>query len=278
MRKTIAAGVVAGFALAAGFIAPAQAISSTTADLSVLHGIPDTPVDVYVNGDLTLDDFQPGDLAGPLDLPAGDYAVALTAPDAADDSAPVLGPVTITLEAGKSYTATANLDEAGAPALNLFTNDIAPTNAGEGRLTVRHVAAAPAVDILAGGTPVIEGLVNPDESTLNLPVSTVSASVAAAGTTDPLIGPADVAITDGGLTIVYAWGSLEDDNLALAVQTVTVGHTDPGAVNSGTAGYAAERDTMTQAMWIIGIAVALAAASVAGVVVSRRVRAAKIES
>ena len=40
MRKTIAAGVVAGFVLAAGFAAPAQAISATTADLSVLHGIP----------------------------------------------------------------------------------------------------------------------------------------------------------------------------------------------------------------------------------------------
>ena len=166
MRKTIAAGVIAGFALAAGFIAPAQAISPTTADLSVLHGIPDTPVDVYVNGELTLDDFQPGDLAGPLDLPAGDYAVALTATDAADDSAPILGPATLTLEAGKSYTATANLDEAGAPALNLFTNDITTTAAGEGRLTVRHVAAAPAVDVLAGGAPVIQGLVNPDEARL----------------------------------------------------------------------------------------------------------------
>ena len=115
VRKTLAAGIVAGLALAAGFVAPAQAISPTNADLSVLHAIPDTPVDVYVNGELTLDDFQPGDLAGPLDLPAGDYEVALTAPDAADDSAPILGPATITLAAGTSYTATANLDEAGAP-------------------------------------------------------------------------------------------------------------------------------------------------------------------
>ncbi|HYJ50638.1 MAG TPA: DUF4397 domain-containing protein [Microbacterium sp.] len=277
MRKTIAAGVVAGFALAAGFIAPAQAISPTTADLSVLHGIPDTPVDVYVNGELTLDDFQPGDLAGPLDLPAGDYAVALTATDAADDSAPILGPATLTLEAGKSYTATANLDEAGAPALNLFTNDIATTAAGQGRLTVRHVAAAPAVDVLAGGAPVIQGLVNPDEARLDLPVGTISAAVALAGTTEPVIGPADVAIQDGVLTIVYAWGSAADGNLALAVQTVTVGHTAPGGVPSGTAGYAAERDAMNQAFWIIGFAFAAAAASV-GVVVARRSRAAKIDA
>jgi hypothetical protein len=138
------AGIVAGFALAAGFVVPAQAISATSADLYVLPRDPRHPVDVYVNGALTLDDFQPGDLAGPLDLPAGDYEVALTAPDARDDSAPILGPRRITLAAGTSYTATANLDESGAPALNLFTNDIATTNAGEGRLTVRHVAAAPA--------------------------------------------------------------------------------------------------------------------------------------
>jgi hypothetical protein len=277
VRKTIAAGVVAGFALAAGFIAPATASSAENATLSVLHGIPATPVDVYVNGELTVDDFQPGLLAGPLELPAGDYEVALTATDAADDSAPVLGPATLTLEAGKNYTATANLDEGGTPALNLFTNDIAATNAGEGRLTVRHVAAAPAVDILAGGAAVVSSLANPDEATLNLPVGTVSASVAAAGTTEPVLGPADVAVQDGVLTIAYAWGSLEDGTLALATQTVTVGHTAPGGVPSGTAGYAAERDAMTQAFWIIGFAFAAAAASVA-IVTARRTRTAKSES
>jgi hypothetical protein len=278
VRKTIAAGVVAGFALAAGFIAPASASSAENATLSVLHGIPATPVDVYVNGELTIDDFQPGLLAGPLELPAGDYEVALTATDAADDSAPVLGPATLTLEAGKNYTATANLDEGGTPALNLFTNDIAQTNAGEGRLTVRHVAAAPAVDVLAGGSAVVSNLANPDEATLNLPVGTVSASIVAAGTTEPVVlGPADVAVEDGVLTIAYAWGSLEDGTLALATQTVSVGHSVPGGVPSGTAGYAAERDAMTQAFWIIGFAFAAAAASVA-VVTVRRARTAKSES
>lgn len=277
MRKTLAVGmttgIVAGLALAVGFVAPASAISATSADLSVLHAIPDTPVDVWVNGELTLDDFQPGDLAGPLDLPAGSYDVAITAPDAADDSAPILE-ATVDLAAGSSYTAVAHLSEAGDPTLTPFVNDVATTKAGEGRLTVRHVAAAPAVDVLAGGTPVIEGLTNPNEQTLNLPVGTVSAAVALAGTTDPVIGPADVTISDGVLTVVYAWGSAEDANLALAVQTVAVGHTVPDAVISGTAGYAAERDSMMQAMWMVGAAFAVAAASVA-VVVARRARASR---
>ena len=84
MRKKILAAVAAGAIAALGAIAPASADTSSNAVLSVLHGIPDTPVDVYVNGELTIDDFEPGTLAGPLDLPAGDYQVALTAPDATD--------------------------------------------------------------------------------------------------------------------------------------------------------------------------------------------------
>jgi hypothetical protein len=271
VRKTAAAGLAIGMIAALGFAAPASAATGTSAQLSVLHGIPDTPVDVYVDGELTLDDFQPGDLAGPLELPAGDYEVALTATDAADASAPVLGPATLTLAAGMNYTAVAHLTAEGQPGLNLFTNDTAVTAAGEGRLTVRHVAAAPAVDVLAGGTPVIEDLTNPNEATLNLPASTVSASVALAGETTPVLGPTDVQIQDGVLTILYAWGSAEEGNLAIAAQTVSGLHSNPGGVPSGTAGYLAERDNAT-ALLLMGAAGALAIALAAGTAVAVRAR------
>lgn len=272
MRKTIALGVAAGAVAALGLVAPAYADSAESAQLSVLHGIPDTPVDVYVNGDLTLDDFQPGDLAGPLELPADTYSVAITAPDAADDSEPILGPVDLTLDAGVNYTAVAHLTAEGEPTVTPYVNDTSQTAAGEGRLTVRHDAAAPAVDILAGGSPVIENLSNPDEATLNLAAGTVSASVAATGTTDPVIGPADVEIQEGVLTIVYAWGSLEDENLALAVQTIEGLHSGPEGVNSGTAGLLAQQDQQRQTMFLIG-GLLIAAVAAGSVVVVARSRA-----
>ncbi|QKJ20566.1 DUF4397 domain-containing protein [Microbacterium hominis] len=274
MRKTTAAGIAAGLVAAFGLAVPASASTAESAMLSVLHGIPDTPVDVYVNGELTLDDFAPGDLAGPLELAAGDYEVALTATDAADASSPVLGPATLTLEAGMNYTAVAHLSEGGDPTLTPFVNDTSATAAGEGRLTVRHVAAAPAVDILAGGSPVITGLVNPEESSLDLAAGTIEAAVALEGTTDPVIGPADVTVSEGALTIVYAWGSAEAGNLALAVQNVTGMHSSPDGVPSGTAGYLAERDTQMTALWIVGVGAIVAAAAVTGVLVSRRREAA----
>ncbi|MFF2369185.1 DUF4397 domain-containing protein [Agromyces sp. NPDC058110] len=250
MQRILIVGVLAGATVGLLGSAPAQA-SESPAMLSVLHGVPDLTVDVYVNDELTLDDFTPGTLAGPLELPAGTYSVAITASDATDASAPAIGPVDLSLEAGMNYTAVAHLTEAGDPTATLFTNDTAPTAAGQGRLTVRHVAAAPAVDVLAGGSAVISDLTNPNESKLDLPAGTISASVAAAGTTDPVIGPADVEVAEGANTIVYAWGSLDDGNLSLAIQTVTGMDSAPGDIPAGSAGLVATNaGSPAIALWV----------------------------
>lgn len=262
MRTRFAVPAIAGAAALALLAVPAQAQSSGAAMLSVLHAVPDTPVDVYVDGELTLDDFQPGDLAGPLELPGGTYTVAITAPDAADDSEPVIGPVDLELENGGNYTAVAFLDADGAPTASLFMNDTTETAAGEGRLTVRHVAAAPEVDVLAGDEAVISGLANGAEETLDLPAGTVSAAVAAAGTTDPVLGPADVPVTEGTLTIVYAWGSLEDDTLALATQTIEGLHSAPGGVPTGEVEV---RTGLPAALWVAMIAAGLGLVGLIGV-------------
>ncbi|MEV7634681.1 DUF4397 domain-containing protein [Pseudarthrobacter enclensis] len=229
-RRIFTAGVgAAAIAASIALAGPANAAEGD-AQLSVLHGVPNLTVDVWVNGNRTLDDFTPGSLAGPLALPAGAYQIAITAADAPDASAAVIGPVSVNLAANGNYTAVANLDAAGKPTANLFTNDMSQIPAGKGKLTVRHTAAAPAVDVLAGGSPVITNLSNPNEQTLTLDPGTISAAVAATGTTAPVIGPADVTVKEGTHTIVYAWGSLTDKNLQLAVQTIDGMHSAPGSV------------------------------------------------
>ena len=270
MRKSAIAGAAAGTLIAAGLAAPALAVEEGMAELSVLHGIPDTPVDVYVNGANTIDDFQPGDLAGPLSLEPGDYEVALTATDAADDSSPVLGPITLTLEADMSYTAVAHLTADGEPGANLFTNDISETAAGEGRLTVRHTAAAPAVDVWADGSVLFENLANPDEVMGDVPAGTYEAAVSLTGETDPVLGPTDVEIADGVNTIVYAWGSAEAGNLDIAVQTVDTHSSSPSGVAAGTQGLADEGGIPAPAIAAMIVALGLAAVAGTRLAVSRR--------
>ncbi|ANF32613.1 hypothetical protein A0130_13885 [Leifsonia xyli] len=277
IRAVSAAAVaVAAFALAVG-AAPATAAGSD-AQLSVIHGVPGTPVDVWVNGTDTVKNFQPGTMAGPLTLAAGTYSVSITKVGAASATdSPVIGPIDLTLGAGGNYSAVAHLDASGKPTATLFANDTSATAAGQGRLTVRHVAAAPAVDVVAGGKAVVSNLTNPNEQKLELPAGTVSASVTATGTTEPaLIGPADVTIKDGTNTIVYAWGSATDKNLALMIQTVDGLGTPPNGVQAGTTGAAYRADQAAQgeqvALWA-GAGIALLAAAGAVLMIARRKRA-----
>jgi hypothetical protein len=82
--------------------------------------------------------------------------------------------------------------------------------------------------VLAGGSPGITGLANPGEKVLEVPAGTISAAVAAAGTTEPVIGPADLDLKEGTATFVHAVGALDAKNLNLVVVTVDGLHNPTG--------------------------------------------------
>src|SRR5262245_9051570 len=82
----LAALAAVGAAVAVG---PAGA-QTADATVVVVHGIPDRPVDVYVNAELTLDDFTFGTVTDPLSLPAGSYELDIRAADASASDAPLL--------------------------------------------------------------------------------------------------------------------------------------------------------------------------------------------
>lgn len=233
MRRLIAATAAGSLAVAAALFGALPASAAGTAEVYVVHGIPGLPVDVYVDGTLTLDDFQPETVAGPLDLPAGSYDIAITAADAADASAPVLT-ATADVAEGNSYSLVAHLDADGNPTITPYANDIAVISAGQTRLVVRHDAAAPAVDVRAGGTVVLAGVTNPQQGVLNIPAGTVSADVVLAGTTTVALGPASLNLAEGSATFVHAVGSAADGTLALVSFVIPGLHSAPGGVPAGT--------------------------------------------
>ncbi len=237
MRTTRLLTAVALAGASLGLASTAHAADD--ASVSVLHGVPGATVDVYANGDPLLTDFTPGTLTDPVMLPAGSYDLKVTAADAGADGKAVVEAKDVNVPAGANITVVAHLSADGTPSLTPFVNDVSKIPAGQGRLTVRHVAAAPAVDVRAGGKVAFSDLVNPKQANAELPAGTVSADVVLAGTNKVAIGPADVPVKEGTNTIVYAWGSAADKNLKLAVQTVGGMHTSPGGVPAGTGGQAA---------------------------------------
>lgn len=230
--KILRTSAVLALALApAAFALPAHAAEKAT--VSILHGVPGATVDVYANGDPLLTDFKPGTLTDPVMLPAGDYDLKVTAAGAGADGDAVIEANDVAVPAGANITVVAHLDASGTPVLTPFVNDTSPIDAGQARITVRHTAAAPAVDVRANGDVAFKGLTNPNEVKTELPAGTISADVVLAGTDTVAIGPADVQLKEGTNTIVYAWGSADKDNLDLAVQTVSGMHSAPSGVPAG---------------------------------------------
>ena len=243
--------------------------AAENASVTVVHGIPDTPVNVFVNGDLTLRDFRPEAVAGPLSLPAGSYEVTIfPAANTAGTGDPVVR-ATAEVPAGANVTLAAHLNASGAPAITPFVNDVSQLAAGQARLIVRHTAAAPAVDVRAGGTPVISNLTNPKQEVLNLPAGSVSADVVLAGTSTVAIGPADVNLKDGTATIVYAIGSAEQETLGLVVQTIDGLHSSPGGVPAGSGGLA-EGGVPTWLPLVAGLGLVAALGGAARLTATRR--------
>ncbi len=233
MRRFTAATAAVSIAVAASLLGASSAAAADTAEVYVVHGVPGLTVDVYVDGALALDDFAAETVAGPLDLPAGSHAVAITAADAADAASPVLA-ASADLAAGNSYSLVAHLSADGNPTLTPYPNNISTVPAGQARLVVRHDAAAPAVDVRAGGAVVLADVTNPNQGGLTVPAGTVSADVVLAGTSTVAIGPAEVNLAEGSATFVHAVGSADTGALTLVSFVIPDLHSAPGGVPAGT--------------------------------------------
>ncbi|MEM9615465.1 MAG: DUF4397 domain-containing protein [Actinomycetota bacterium] len=219
-------------ALSISLLAFSSPVAAQDARIHLIHGIPDTDVDVEANGDNVFEGFQFGDtqdlsslagatLSGVKVKLAGTDTVAIDAGDVA-------------LPSSGNITAIAHLDADGTPTLSIFSNDTSNTAAGEGRLIVRHTAAAPAVDIKANGDVAFANVSNGEEGKADLPTGTISAEVVPTGADDPVvIGPADLPIAEGEALVVYAVGSLDDGNLTVLTESITGLHTNPNQVNTG---------------------------------------------
>ncbi len=255
-RKTI---ISLGLVLVLLSLSFATVAADKQATVYVGHGIPGLalgfdddalPVDVAVDGDC-IPDVEFGKFAGPVLLPGGTYTVIVSLADAtvSCDGTPVIE-AAVEFEVDGNYTVFAHLTADGEPGegdldergitATRFVNDVDPAVAGHTRLTVRHTAAAPAVDIeLYRGwsrgrvVGLIEGLKNPEEAgPLDIRPGGYEAVIwpaaddanSPAGEDEVLLG-LEVALKPHTSHIVYAVGIT--DALTVVTQVIDLGMVPP---------------------------------------------------
>lgn len=135
-------------ALVTGVLLSATAFAQSR--VQIVHAAPfageieQTAVSVSANGSVVLEDFRFADFTDYLELPAGDYDLAVT-PAGADDPAIT---ASVTLEDGVDYTVLAVGDGVKQPLALWALVDDAPA-AADGNLNIRVVHAAPFASALA---------------------------------------------------------------------------------------------------------------------------------
>ncbi len=224
------------FAIALSSFGIAAASGPGNASVYVIHGIRGEdlgapaalPVDVSVNGACALKDFEFGNIVGPLSLPAGSYAIAISLadddPSTGCNNAPVIGPATIRFRSGENATVIAHLTEDGAPTASKFTNRVRGLNERNARLVVRHTAAAPTVDIGVnrGDREIrcLKNLSNGGEVITTVRAGAYHVFVYPAGAPSPVAGPIPADLAGDKVTIVYAVGTLSKGTFTVLAQVL----------------------------------------------------------
>lgn len=174
-------------------------------------GVDSTAVDIYVNDDLLLDGVEFGQSAVTSGLDEAEYTVDIRVAGSEADSDPLLTLGPAALENG-SYSIVAHLDTDGAPVLNAYGND---TSEGAG-IQPFHTANFGAVDILAGGDAVLEGVTNGNTAVIATGAGEVpDVGIAAAGSDEAALSLGAVDVPEGTVVLAYAVGQLppaEDDD------------------------------------------------------------------
>jgi hypothetical protein len=228
-RSLLAAGLAASLmlvptaALASSHLGSLQVVTeavsvpSEGAEVVAVHGVPpetfaalgvdDTAVDVWVNGEVAFT-FSYGDTQVVDSLEPGTEYTIEVAPAGSEDAILDLGPVS--LEDGTSTSVVAHLDASGDPVLAAYGNETDATG-----IQVFHTANFGAVDIIAGGDPVLEGVENGATARIDLDggTSVEGVGVAPAGD-DVAIDLGTVEVPADTLVLAYAIGALPVEDAA----------------------------------------------------------------
>jgi len=207
--------------------------AQSAATISLMHGIPGATVDVVVDGEVVVPGFEPGTMQD-ISAFAG-QTLANVEVRAAGTADVVIGPIaSLAVPGSGNWTVLAHLDASGTPTLTPFENDTSAVPAGQGRLVVRHTAAAPAVDIvLADGSRPFTNLSNPNEASAALPAGEIAGAKVAPTGAEPIADVPTVELQAGTDLIVYAVGSLEGGSFTFYTQTISGLGGGPTLVNTG---------------------------------------------
>ena len=193
---------------------------------------PASPVDVYVNGKKTLDNFKPATVAGPLDLAAGKYDIVLIKPGDPVEQPDPQGRPGRGARRTRTSRLVAHLTADGKPALTPFVNDVSQGRRRQGPARSSGTPRRRPRSTCAPVAARVQGPHQPERGQGRHRRRHRQRRRRPGRHPTVAIGPADLTLAEGTATIVYAVGSAEGKTLGVVAQKIDGLHSTPGGVPS----------------------------------------------
>jgi hypothetical protein len=194
----------------------------------IIHGIPGVAVDVYASaagGPIpaapAIPGFQPKQIVDLAGVGAGTYDIRVFVQGSdPQTSTPVIAVLGAAIPDNVELSILAHLDGHGAPTATIYRNDNSAVQQGWARVSVRHAAEAPAVQLTAGGVPKL-ALTNPFFGDLEVPAGVnLPLQLQVPFTGAPITPPATLNFASGTRYFVYAIGSVTGGTFDFILQAV----------------------------------------------------------
>lgn len=238
MRVVACLAVLGTLSLAPAAVAVASAGSSPAAagQVAVVQAVPGATVDVAIDGRAVSRGVDTGKVLGPYRLSPGEHQLDFTG------SGGLAVATTVTVEPGASQDVVLHLPASvgGAPVVNSYLTPTTPIGPGKARVLVAHTATVAPADVVVDGATVFTNIANGEFATADVPAGAhVVALLPTGETSDPILGPLDVDLEAGTITMVYAIGNPADSSMSLVAHSAKLtsdGALAPDVIDTGSAG------------------------------------------
>lgn len=210
--------IVSSLLFASPSLAKNEKRESIPAQYSIVHailsGFGADLVDVYVNSRLAIDNAAPGNVRT-FTAARGTYLVELFSNGIVPGpgATPLLSASNLNLGRNSNFSIVAHLNESEKPVITIFNNMITGGGVKRSWLTVRHVAAAPAVQVQINSEDVFSSLGNAVERKRTFSPRTYQIQALQSDTRVPLSQVISVSMSKNRNTVVYIWGAKSKGNL-----------------------------------------------------------------
>lgn len=240
-RMLVIALVALALAPAGAGLRPTDASASSKGSVVIVQAYPGTSFDVSVDGRKIRDDIDVGTVLAPLELAAGEHAVEFADTAGGDALA-----TTVIVRSGSSSDVVVHRPASlrGSAVVTVYKTPRRPIGPGKARVLLAHTATVPPADVRVDGAVVFTNIANGEFAQAELPAGQHRVALLPTGATrSPILGPLDVELAPGTVTMVYAVGTPTNGSMNVVVHTARLssdGSVLPDRIDTGSAGLAAD--------------------------------------